>query len=276
MLSDIQETKITSRIRSFPHLGEVWRGRHLAYLLTFRNIKARYAQTVMGIVWLVLQPLLLTGVVTLVIGIFLAAPTGGLPYAPFALAGIAMWTTFQRALIESSVSVVANSSIISKVYFPRLLAPVSSAMTALFDTLPIFGVLLFVLVATGNLAGWQFLLALPLLAWTTILAFSCGLILTVLDALIRDLRVVVPSLLQLVLYLSPVFYAGSAVPEKWQTVFRLNPLVSLLEGFRWAVIKGAPMPSAIGLLFTGVFTLFILLLGLVVFTRMESIAVDRM
>lgn len=269
------ETLISSQPRRFPDLGEVWRNRRLAVLLAVRNIKARYAQTVFGGVWLVVQPLLLTGVLTLVLGVFLSVPSGGMPYALFALTGTALWSTFQRALTESSMSLVASGSIIAKVYFPRILVPTSAVLIASFDFLPICGVVILASLFYGLFPGWPIALMPLFVLMALALALACGIWITVLDAVSRDLRVVVPSLLQIVFYASPVVYSMEVVPDKWRTLYHLNPLIGILQGFRWSTIHGAPAPLFADIIWSTAFAAVTLVAGLALFARLESFAVDR-
>jgi lipopolysaccharide transport system permease protein len=223
----------------------------------------------------VLQPLLLTGVLTVVLGMILQVPSGDLPYALFALSGTTVWSLFQRALNDTGMSLASSGTIILKVYFPRILVPLSAALTAVADILPVLVLLLIAAVAYGRFPGWP-ILAMPAFALLAlILAFATGLVVTVLDAVFRDMRLVLPTALQLVMYVSPVMYAETLVPQRWQTLYELNPLVALIQGFRWSTLAGAPPPDLFGLAWACGVTAAMLVAGLMLFARLENFAVDR-
>lgn len=267
--------EITSGDPLFPDFAEAWRQRHLALMLAQRNIKVRYKQTVLGSLWIVLQPLLLTGMLTLVLGLLLSVPSGGVPYALFAFTGATLWGAFQRTVTDTGTSLANSGSVILKVYFPRLLIPVAAALTAAVDLLPIFALLILAVLYYGLFPGWPILCA-PLIAFLAlILAFAIGLWVTMLDAIYRDMRIVVPSVLQLVFYVSPIMYAASVVPQRWQALYNLNPLVSLFQAFRWSLIAGVSPPGAISMAWCVGLTAALLFSGFSVFARLERFAIDR-
>lgn len=266
---------ITSSAAFFPALGECWRSRGLLWMFVRRNIKVRYTQTLLGSAWVVIQPLLLAGVLSVVMGLVLGAPSGDIPYPLFAFTGSAIWTVFQRAFSETSVSFAGSSAIIQKVYFPRIIIPLAAAVTTLIEFMPVFVTLVVTTLVYGRFPGLP-VLAMPfylLLGFT--LAFGAGLWVTVLDAVFRDLRLVVPSLLQLLLFASPVMYALSVVPAKWRHLYELNPLVAVIEGFRWSLISGAAAPSLTALASATGAAIILLLTGISIFARLEQFAVDR-
>jgi lipopolysaccharide transport system permease protein len=266
---------ISNRPRFFPDIADAWDHRSLAIMLARRNIKIRYMQTLLGSIWIIIQPILLTGVLTVVGGMLLAAPSDGLPYVLFAFTGSVMWSAFQRTLTDTSTSLAMSGPIILKVYFPRLLVPVSSALTAAFDTMLVFLLLIPATLYYHTWPGWPFLFAVPLLALAILLAFAVGLWITMLDAIYRDVRMIVPTILQLAFYLSPVMYATQLVPKRWIVIYELNPVVGLLKAFRWSLIAKMPPPSLPELVYTGGLTLVMLLSGLFIFARLEQYAVDR-
>lgn len=270
-----QVLTITSRPALLPDFAECWRNRGLLWMLVRRNIKVRYMQTVLGSAWIIIQPLLLAGMLTVVIGVLLRAPSGDIPYPLFAFTGSAIWNMFQRAFSETSTSFAASAGIIQKVYFPRMLVPLSSAATTLVEFSPVFVVLVLTTLFYGRFPGLQFL-ALPLyLLLAFFLAFGIGLWVTALDAIYRDLRLVVPSILQMMMFASPVMYAMSAVPARWRSLYECNPLVAILEGFRWSLVAGASAPSMHALTICVGVTIFFLVTGMSIFTRLEVFAVDR-
>ena len=267
--------EITSGTPFFPDLAEAWHHRQLAVMLARRNIKIRYKQTLLGSAWVVIQPLLLTGILTLILGMLLAVPSGGLPYMLFAFAGTALWSAFQRTVNDAGISLAASGSVILKVYFPRILVPLSAALTTAVDVLPVYAALLVAVGAYGLFPGWPIVLSPLFLLLALVIGFAIGLWVTMLDAIYRDMRLIIPSVLQLIFYVSPVAYAASIVPERWQALYRLNPLVGLLEGFRWSLIAGAPPPSAFDIAWCCALAGLLLLGGLAVFARLEQFAVDR-
>jgi len=267
--------EISGTRRIFPDLHEAWRCRHLGLMLAKRNIKVRYMQTLLGSIWVVAQPLLLTGMLTLILGMLLSVPSDGMPYALFVFAGTTAWSTFQRALSDISVSLAASGNIILKVYFPRILIPLSSAITALIDIVPIYVVLLVTVVAFGQFSGTPALLSPFFLLLALVMAFAIGIWVTVLDAVFRDMRMVVPSALQLIFYVTPIMYSQTAVPERWLWLYRANPLVGVINGFRWSMIAAAPPPEVLDLVWSCGFAAVMLAGGLALFSRLENFAVDR-
>ena len=266
---------ISSKPRLFPDLGEAWEHWHLAVMMARRNIKIRYMQTMLGSIWIIIQPILLTGAITLIGGILLAAPSQGLPYILFAFTGTTIWNLFQRTLIDTSTSLAISGPIILKVYFPRILVPVSSALTAAFDTIPVFALMLLVTVFYGYWPGWHLLAAPLFLFMALMMAFGIGLWVTMLDAVYRDIRLMVPSLLQIGFYLSPIMYSEERIPPHWRFWYDLNPVVGLIHGFRWATIAGLPPPDPLIMLGDTIFILVSLVAGLVIFARLEQYAVDK-
>jgi lipopolysaccharide transport system permease protein len=273
--TEISTTVITSEPRSIPDLGEAWRYRKLALAFARRNIMIRYKQTILGSLWIGLQPLFLAGILTVVLGLFLQVPSDGMPYAIFALSGTTIWNAFQRALNEASMSLASTGSIVQKVYFPRILVPASAVIAAIADFLPVYAVLVIAVVATGRFPGW-IILASPLFVILALLmAFSIGLCMTALDAALRDIRLVIPALLQVVMYLSPITYPTSSVPGRWRILYEVNPMVGIVEGFRWSMVAGAAYPSPTALAWSIAFMALTAAIGMILFTRLESFAIDR-
>ena len=266
---------ITSGGAFFPGIRECWRSRGLLLMFIRRNIKIRYTQTLLGSAWILIQPLLLAGILTVVVGALLGAPSGDIPYPLFAFTGSAIWNTFQRAFGETSISFAGSSMIIQKVYFPRIIIPLSAAATTLVEFVPVFAVLVVAKCFYGRFPGLP-ILAMPLYVLLAfILAFGIGLWVTALDAVFRDMRLVVPAVLQMLMFASPVMYAVSAVPAKWRSLYELNPLVAVLEGFRWSLVSGVTPPDPVMLLVAIGISVLLLLSGLSVFAQLEQFAVDR-
>lgn len=268
-------TEITATQSYFPDLRDAWRHRSLAVALAKRNIKSRYMQTLLGSIWIVIQPLLLTGTLTLFFGMLLALPTDGISYALFAFTGTVVWSAFQRALIDTGMSLAASGTLILKVYFPRILVPVAAALTTLADIVPAYVLLVATSVFLGQFPGWAALWSPAFLLLAFALAFAMGLWVTLIDAVFRDVRLVVPSVLQLVFYATPIMYSESIVPKRWELLYHLNPFVGIVTGFRWSIVAQAPAPGILDLVWSCVLVVALLLGGLVLFARLENFAVDR-
>jgi lipopolysaccharide transport system permease protein len=218
---------------------DLWRYRELFYFLTWRDLLVRYKQTVIGVIWALLRPFLTMVVFTVVFGRLAGLPSdAGAPYPILVFAAMLPWQFFANALSDSSASLVGNANLISKVYFPRMIIPVSSVMTSFADFL-VSAALLVVLMAWYQfIPGWR-LLALPFfIAIALAAAMGFGLWLTALNVKYRDFRYVVPFIIQFGLYLSPVGFSSQIIPEKWRLLYSLNPMVGVIDGFRWAIIGG--------------------------------------
>ncbi len=217
-------------------LGDVWEYRELLYFLVWRDVKVRYKQTVLGVLWVVLQPLISMAIFTVLFGVLLKVPTGDAPYPVFAYAGLLPWSYFSSALTRSSASVVGSAHLISKVYFPRLIIPLAAVLACLVDFAVSFVVLLVVMLFYGILptAAVLVLPALVLLAMITALGF--GVWLSALNVRYRDVGYLVPFLVQIWMYLTPVVYGSSIVPERFRFLLSLNPMTGVVEGFRWALL----------------------------------------
>ena len=255
-------------------LGEVWSYRELLYFLTWRDVVVRYKQAVLGVAWAVFQPLLTMVVFTLVFNQLLdvKSPDPSLPYAVFSLSGLLPWQFFSGAMSRASVSLVANSNLLTKVFFPRLVIPLSAVLAALVDLAISFIILLVMMAAYGIAPTWHivFLPLFVLLAIITALAVSLWL--SALDVLYRDVQYLVPFLVQLWMFLSPVIYPIDRIPPAFRSVFAINPMTGVIGGFRWALLgqqfPGGPLWISIGvivLLFAG---------GLFYFKRVERTLAD--
>ena len=217
---------------------DLWRYRELFYFLAWRDILVRYKQTAVGVAWSVLRPLLTMIVFTVVFGKLAKLPAYGVPYALLVLAGMLPWQLFSNAMQEGSSTLVVNSNLITKIYFPRLIAPVSTVVVSLVDFL-ISMAILACFMAWYRVAPGASLLALPFflaLVVAASLAATCWL--SALTVKYRDFRFVVPFIVQFGLYVSPVAFSSRIVPEKWRLLYSLNPMVGAIDGFRWAVLGG--------------------------------------
>jgi lipopolysaccharide transport system permease protein len=268
------------RIRIEPQHGlfevrvrEVWAYRELLYFFVWRDLKVRYKQTVIGVAWVVLQPLMSMGVFTLFFGRLAKLPSDGLPYPVFYFAALAPWTYFSTALTTATNVVVENQRVITKVYFPRLILPLSSVVSGLVDFGIAFVVLLALVLGYGLRPGVHaiWLPFLLLLALAT--ALGVGLWLSALNALYRDVRYVMPFLIQFWMLASPVAYPSSLVPAKWRWLYGLNPMAGVIEGFRWA-LTGHGQPPGELMLASAAAVMVLLVGGLVFFQRMEGTVAD--
>ena len=256
------------------NLPELWRYRSLLLFLVWREIKVRYAQTVLGAAWAVLQPLLTTVVFTVIFGRFARLPSDGVPYPLFALAALVPWTYFNTAVSGASNSLLANTSLITKVYFPRLIIPAAPVLAALLDLAVSLVALLALMVVYGVYpsAGAPMLL-LPSVLMMLLTAAGVGCWLAALNIQYRDVKYVVPFLLQLWMYASPVVYSLSLVPSKYRLAYALNPLAGAIAGFRAALLGTSPPTAAEFGLSLGV-AILVFAGGVAFFRRTERVFAD--
>lgn len=254
-------------------LGGVWRGRELLAFLVWREIRVRYKQAALGIAWAVLQPTLMVVIMSIIFGVLARFPSDGVPYPLFLFSALIPWTYFAESLRRSSVGLVGDSELVRKVYFPRLIIPLANIIAPLIDMI-LASVVLIALMAWYGVFPTSSILALPLLTFVALaLALAVGLWLGPLNVRYRDVMHVIPLLLQVWMYSTPVIYPISMVPERWQPVYRLNPMVGVIEGFRWSLLgKGGVDVEAI--LVSLVVIAVLLVGGLVFFRHMEGTLAD--
>jgi lipopolysaccharide transport system permease protein len=218
---------------------DLWRYRELLFMLAWRDVAVRYKQTVIGVAWAFIRPFLTLVVFTVVFGQLAKLPTGSdVPYAVIVIGGLLPWTLFSTVLSDASFSVVGNSSLITKVYFPRLIIPLSTLAVALADFAVSLLILMGVMVWYGVMPGWQILLLPVFVALALLASFGPALWAAGLVVKYRDFRFVIPFLLQFGLYASPVGFSSTVVPEHWRIVYNLNPMVGIIDGFRWSIVGG--------------------------------------
>lgn len=249
-------------------LREIWHYRELLYFLAWRDVKVRYKQTAIGVVWVILQPLLTMVIFSVIFGQLLSVPTDGEPYPVFAFVALLPWTFFAGALSRSGHSLVADANLIAKVYFPRLIMPFAAVLSMLVDFAISFIILLGMLAFYGIVPG-PAVLALPLLlllAFLTALGF--GLWLSALNVKYRDVGYVIPFLVQFWLFLTPVAYPSSIIPESWRFLYSLNPMAGVVDGFRWALLGEQNLPG-MSILLSTIVVLALFIGGLFYFRRME-------
>jgi lipopolysaccharide transport system permease protein len=256
-------------------LGELWQYRHLAILLAMRHIRARYKQTLFGLLWAIIVPVAFTFIFVMFFRLVQVQAAGNLPYVPTAFAGMVLWQLFTRGVSEGATSLTSNASLISKVYFPRIILPLAAIISALFDMLISFALLAGILVWYRMPIQDHMLWAPFFVCHVVLFVLAISLWLSAIDGIFRDLRHALPLILQLGMFVSPVAYTTSAiVPEKWRWLYDLNPLVGPLDGFRWALLQGAPVLDWSAELKSMALTAFLLVTGLLFFARMERTVVD--
>jgi len=261
---------ITPPSRWIPlELSELWQYRELLYFLVWRDIKVRYKQTALGAAWAVMQPLFMMVVFSLFFGRLAKVPSDGIPYPVFTFCALIPWQLFANALTESSNSLIGNQNLITKVYFARLVIPIAAVLSGLLDFLIAFTILLGMMLYYGIVPGWP-IVALPAFILLAILtALAVGLWLSALNVQFRDVRYTMNFLVQFWLFATPVAYPSSIVPEQWRALYGINPMVGVVEGFRWALLGKSQPPGA--MLWVSVLVVSALLVGgLYYFRRMEQ------
>jgi lipopolysaccharide transport system permease protein len=252
---------------------DLWRYRDLLGFLTLRDIKVRYKQTVLGVGWALIQPIVTTGIFTFVFGKLAGMSSGGVPYPLLVLAGLLPWQLFSTSLSGSSASLTSNAHLISKVYFPRLIIPISSLGVALVDFLVVLALYIGASLWFGRPPSWHWVL-LPLFIGAALaLAFGAGLWFTALTVKYRDFRYIVPFLLQVGVFLSPIGFSTSVVPS-WRLLLDLNPVTGVIDAFRWCLLSDGQPFDAHGILCSIETSLILLVSGLWYFRRMERTFAD--
>jgi len=254
-------------------LGELWRYRELLYFLVWRDVKVRYKQTVLGVGWAILQPVATMIVFSLFFGGLAGVPSDGLPYPVFSFAALVPWTFFSQGLLQSANSLVASQNLLTKVWFPRLAIPLATVLAGVVDFALAFVVLLFLMLGYGITPTWQvvWLPLLLLLAFVT--SLGVGLWLSALNVQFRDVRYLVPFVTQLWLFATPIAYPGSLLSEPWRTLYGINPMAGVVEGFRWALLGTGTAPGPM-LAVSAAVALALLLSGALYFRRMERTFAD--
>lgn len=254
-------------------LRELWEYRELLYFLTWRDIKVRYKQTVLGAAWAIIQPFTTMVVFSLFFGKLAKIPSDGLPYPIFAYAALVPWTFFSNGLIKSSNSLVGSSSLIKKIYFPRLVVPIASVLSGVIDFALAFLVLLGLMVFFGIFPTMNvvWLPLLLLLAFAT--SLGIGLWLSALNVQFRDVRFMIPFLSQFWLFATPIAYPSSMLDQPWRTLYGINPMVGVVEGFRWALLGTDTAPGPI-IAVSSVVAIALLVGGAFYFRRMEKTFAD--
>lgn len=250
---------------------DLWRYRELFQVLAWRDISVRYKQTVIGAAWALIRPFLTMVVFTVVFGQLAKLPSDGTaPYALMVFAGLLPWSFFATALGDASNSLVGNANLISKVYFPRLIVPIAAVMVAFVDFLIGFAILVGLMLWYQFLPGWQILLLPAFAAIAFAVSLGVGLWITALNVNYRDFRYVIPFIVQLGLYVSPVGFSSAIVPDQWRLLYSLNPMVGVIDGFRWSLLGGESRLYWPGFYLSLAVAGFFLWLGIRQFRKMEK------
>ena len=251
----------------------LWDYRELLYFLAWRDLKARYAQTVMGLLWAVVQPLFMMVVFTVIFDKIGQFPSDGIPYPLFAYAALVPWTFFAKSLDRSGFSVVAESNLVTKIYFPRLIIPLSATLGGLLDFMIAFLLLVAMMIWFGVLPTWK-LLVVPFYLLLTIMAsLAVSLWFSALFVKYRDISAVIPLMTQVWMFASPIVYPVSMIPQEWQKLYSINPMVGVIDGFRWALL-GTPAQDPAVLVLNVLIIVVFFLLGMAYFNRMANTFAD--
>jgi lipopolysaccharide transport system permease protein len=270
----MQELIIEPRHSEKNYWSDLWRYRELFYILAWRDISVRYKQTAIGVLWAILRPFLAMVIFTVIFGRIAKMPSNGIPYPILVFTAMLPWQFFANSLSEASNSLVVNNSLISKVYFPRLIIPAGAVITGLVD-LMISAVLLAVLMAWFRfMPDWR-LVTLPFFTLMAFLAaLGPGLFLTALNVKYRDFRYVIPFVVQFGLFISPVGFSSDVIPHQWRLIYSLNPVVGVIDGFRWAICGGAADIYLPGFILSLIVITFFLWLGIWYFRKTEKTFAD--
>ena len=256
---------------------DLWQYRELFRVLAWRDVAVRYKQTVIGAAWALIRPFLTMIVFTVIFGKLANLPSvGTAPYAIMVFAGMLPWTFFSSALSDSSNSLVGNANLIGKVYFPRLIVPMAAVGVALVDFTINFVMMVALMIWYRFLPGWQIVLLPGFVVLALLAGLGPGLWLTALNVKYRDVRYIIPFMVQLGLYASPVGYSSDIIPQQWRLLYSLNPVVGVIDGFRWCILGGQSQLYLPGFLLSLVVTAFFLWLGIRQFRKMEKGFADLM
>lgn len=261
------------RSRFSVNVGEIIQYRDLLFMLAYRDYKVRYAQTALGFLWALMQPLLTLLIFILVFDKAVKVETGDIPYPVFAMTGMWAWSYFSYVIMQAGSSIVSSQALVTKIYFPRLIIPVSKSIVGFIDFMITF-LMLLVLMMWYGFPPASNIIALPLMVIAVILlALATGIWLSALTIRFRDIQYVIPFLVQIGLYVSPVGYPSSRIPDDLKTLYYLNPMAGLIDGFRWAML-GTPLPETKYLAYSGAIIIALLISGLYYFQRTERRIAD--
>jgi lipopolysaccharide transport system permease protein len=253
---------------------DIWRYRELLYFLAWRDILVRYKQTAIGIAWALIRPFITMVVFTVVFGNLAKFPSEGVPYPILVFSALLPWQFFSNALSQCSNSLVTNSNLISKIYFPRLIVPISSIVVSFVDFM-VSGIILLGLMAWYNyVPGWQILMLPVFVAIALAASIGAGLLFASLNVKYRDFGFIVPFIISIGQYISPVGFSSSIIPEKYRFLYSLNPMVGIIDGFRWSILGGESKLYLPGFALSLGLVLIMLILGIIYFRKMERTFAD--
>ena len=253
---------------------DLWRYRELFYFLAWRDILVRYKQTAIGVLWALIRPLLTMAVFTLVFGKLAKLPSDGVPYPILVFAAMLPWQFFANAFTEAGNSLISNANMISKVYFPRLVVPTSAVIVSFVDFLISGVILVGLMLWYGYLPDWRIALLPLFILIAFAAAMGSGLWIAALNVRYRDFRYIIPFVVQFGLYVSPVGFSSSIVPEKWRLIYSLNPMVGVIDGFRWAILGGNVTIFWPGFLLSNTLVMLMLVTGIRYFRKTEKTFAD--
>ena len=254
------------------NLGDLWKYRELLYFLTWRDIKVRYKQTALGFAWAIIQPFMMMIVFTLFFGTLAKVPSEGIPYPLFNYAALLPWTLFAEGIHRSSMSMVQDANLVRKIYFPRLIMPLSGILSPLVDFAIAFTILIGMMFFYGYAPTVNVLWLPAFIILALLAALGVGLWLSAINVKYRDVRYVIPFLIQLWLFASPVVYSSSLLPERFQIIYGINPMAGVIEGFRWTLL-GTESPGSL-IAISVIVVIVILISGAFYFRRSEKIFAD--
>ena len=254
--------------------SDLWRYRELFLILAWRDISVRYKQTIIGILWAIIRPFLTMVVFTVIFGRIAKLPSDGTPYSLLVFAAMLPWSLFSNALSESSNSLISNANLIGKVYFPRLIIPAATLVTAFIDFLISFIILIGMMLYYQFAPSWPILFLPAFILLALLASLGPGLWITALNVKYRDFRYIIPFVVQFGLYVSPVGFSSNIVPEQWRLLYNLNPMVGVIDGFRWCILGGDSPIYMPGFLLSLAIIAFFLWLGVSRFRKMEKTFAD--
>jgi lipopolysaccharide transport system permease protein len=270
----IQEVVLEPNKAQRQYWVDLWRYRELFYFLAWRDILVRYKQTVVGVAWAVIRPLLTMFILTFVFGYLAGMDSGDTPYPILVMCAMLPWQFFATAMSESGASLVRNAGMVSKVYFPRLIVPASSVITSLVDFMISAVILVCVMIYYQFMPGWEVFVLPALVALAFAAAFGIGVWVSALMVRYRDFRFIIPFVVQFGLYISPVGFQSGVVPEQWRWVYSLNPMVGVIDGFRWAILGGEHTIYMPGLIISIVLVTLMIVSGIWFFRKTEKTFAD--